>query len=118
MDIYTAQYRYSGADRLDITVKGNTPPGNVLAPTWDMVKGYQAGTIDQWTYAIKYLSLISKRMYSGADVEKTMMDQIVLKEPTLTLVCFCAANTFCHRILAGRMLEYWGVGKYIGERIF
>lgn len=37
----TAQYRYSGNDRLDITVKGNDPIGKIFAPTWEMVRLYK-----------------------------------------------------------------------------
>ena len=117
MDIYTAHYRYSGDDRLDITVKGNTPPGNVLAPTWDMVKAHKAGTLGDWDYTVQYLSLIVKRMYSGAEIEQDMMDQIVFRLPSLTLVCFCPAGQFCHRIPAAQMLQNMGHGTYHGERI-
>ena len=35
--VYTAQYRYSGLHRLDITVKGKDQVGRVFAPSWDMV---------------------------------------------------------------------------------
>lgn len=117
MDIYTAHYRYSGDDRLDITVKGNTPPGTVLAPTWPMVKGYQAGTIDQWTYTVKYFSLLMHRMSSIGDGWRSTFDEIVTNRSSLTLVCFCKPQTFCHRILAARMLEEMGYGKFHGERI-
>jgi len=36
LTVYTAQYRYSGLDRLDITVKGQDPFGRVFAlhGTW------------------------------------------------------------------------------------
>jgi hypothetical protein len=115
MDIYTAHYRYSGADRLDITVKGGTPPGSVLAPTWDMVKEYKAGTMDQWDYTIKYFSLIVQRMHTGKDELRYLLDNIVTNHQQLTLVCFCPKGQFCHRILAARMLENMGYGRYIGE---
>jgi len=42
MQLWTAQYRYPGPHRLDITVKGRDPIGKMFAPTWDMVKQYKA----------------------------------------------------------------------------
>jgi hypothetical protein len=115
MNIYTAHFRYSGDDRMDITVKSSTPPGNVLAPTWDMVNGYRTGKISQWDYALQYFSLLMVRMSTIGDSWRASFDDIVLDRPQITLVCFCPAGQFCHRILAARMLENMGHGKYIGE---
>ena len=117
MNIYTAHYRYSGDDRLDITVKGNTPPGNVLAPTWEMVRGLQAQKISEWDYTIKYFSLLIYRLGSIGDSWRTTFDEMVYNKQQLTLVCFCKPQTFCHRVLAARMLEEMGYGRYLGERI-
>jgi len=116
MDIYTAHYRYSGTDRLDITVKSATPPGSVLAPTWEMVKRYKDGTLDQWQYTIKYFAKLVDRMYRAGDREQKMLDAILTDRKSLTLVCFCPVGEFCHRILAARMLEDIGYGRYVGER--
>jgi len=121
MDIYTAQYRYSGDDRMDITVKGNVSPGNMLAPTWEMVKALQTHKLSEWDYTIKYFSLLMRRMTSlSGDLahgERVMFDEIVYNRKQLTLVCFCPSFTFCHRVLAARMLEEMGFGIYRGERI-
>jgi hypothetical protein len=116
MNIYTAQYRYSGEDRLDITVKGNSFPGKVLAPSWAMVRGLQAGTLNQWDYTIAYYSKIVLRMYRAGDADQKALDEILTDRNELTLVCFCKIGDFCHRVLAARMLEEMGYGKYIGER--
>ena len=62
MDIYTAHYRYSGDDRLDITVKSSIYPGNVLAPTWEMVKGFKSHKITEWDYATQYFGHIINRV--------------------------------------------------------
>ena len=37
MNLYTAQMRYSGKDRLDITVKSATGEARLVAPTWGMI---------------------------------------------------------------------------------
>ena len=115
MKIYTAQYNYSGDDRLDITVKGNTSPGSVLAPTWEMVRGLQQGKLNQWDYTIKYFSLLMSRIYASGYVYRVQLEEIVTNRQQLTLVCFCPSGQFCHRILAAHMLENMGYGKYIGE---
>ena len=116
MKIYTAQYKYSGDDRIDITVKGNTPPGNVLAPTWAMVRGLQAGKITQWDYTIKYFSLLMTRTMSIGDAWRSTLDQIVYDRKSITLVCFCPPGEFCHRVLAANMLQHMNYGVYHGER--
>jgi hypothetical protein len=41
--LYTARYRYSGNDRLDITVKGKDPIGRIFAPSRKMVMGSKEG---------------------------------------------------------------------------
>jgi hypothetical protein len=117
MDIYTAHYRYSGNDRLDITVKGNTPHGRVLAPTWAMVNGYKAQKLSQWDYTVQYFSLLVARM-NAPEMEgraNRSAFNMITENEQITLVCFCPAHQFCHRILAARMLENMGYGRYVGE---
>lgn len=116
MEIYTAQYRYSGDDRLDITAKSAVGSGKVLAPTWKMVNDYKAGTIDQWDYATKYFSLIIGRMMVYDDSNRVALWDIGENHKQITLVCFCPPGEFCHRILAARMLENLNYGKYMGEQ--
>ena len=115
MNIYTAHYRYAGPDRLDITVKGNTPPGQVLAPTWEMVKAYKAQEIDSWQYSVKYFALIMKRILTLSDYHRLMWDEIESKS-TITLVCFCPPGLFCHRTVAAQLLAEVAPGTYHGER--
>ena len=117
VDIYTAQYRYSGEDRLDITVKSAIAPGDILAPTWDMVKDVQCQKLNEWNYTIKYYSLIISRIMTLSEDSRLKLDMIISR-PSVTLVCFCPAYTFCHRVLAARMLEELGAGRYHGERLF
>ena len=118
MDIYTAHYRYAGNDRLDITVKSSIYPGNALAPTWEIVRGLQAQKLSQWDYTVKYFSLIIGRMAGfGTEgrIRRAALNNIS-EYKQVTLVCFCPPFEFCHRVLAARMLENMGYGKYLGER--
>ena len=116
MDIYTAQYKYSGDDRVDITVKGDQYPGNILAPTWEMVRGLQKQKLTQWDYTTQYFSLLIHRSWVMSAMFQSAMRDLTTPREQMTLVCFCPSGEFCHRILAARMLENMGVGKYIGER--
>jgi len=117
MDIYTAQYKYSGPDRIDITIKGAVKPGEVLAPTWDMVKRYKAGTLGDWDYTMEYFGLVMGRIFNLSPTWRNELDEIISNRSQITLVCFCPASTFCHRVLAAQMIQNMGYGKYIGELI-
>jgi hypothetical protein len=112
MDIYTAQYRYSGADRLDITVKGQDPLGRIFAPTWDMVMGVKKGHITENDYAMAYIPILLKAI-RNEDVVKQIKERY---KNGITLVCYCPSGHFCHRILSARGLSAAGWGNYIEER--
>jgi len=117
MDIYTAHYRYNGPDRMDITVKSAVGIGTVLAPTWDMVMSHKDQTLSDWDYTVKYFSLIVSRM-NAPEMEgraNRSAFNLLTEHKQITLVCFCPSGAFCHRVLAARMLESMGYGKYIGE---
>ena len=109
LEIFTAQYRYSGGDRLDITVKGKDPLGKVFAPSWDMVMKLKGGVITQKEYEDLYYQ---KMFYSYKKHRAEW--EIVLDMPRVTLVCFCKSKYFCHRALLAKYLEKLG-GNYVGE---
>jgi uncharacterized protein YeaO (DUF488 family) len=110
MKLYTAQYRYSGESRTDITVKSGWKP---FAPTWDMVMGYKAGTLSQEQYTEQYIKLMDK---SREDFYRHWCSLLMRKE--VTLVCFCKKGDFCHRVLLAEYLQKWFPRqvKYYGER--
>lgn len=100
--VYTAQYRYSGPDRTDITVKGNDPDGRVFAPTWSMVMGVKQGKLSEEDYVKLYLDILQNII---------PIDSIdwLLSVPTRTFVCFCPQNAFCHRnILVNYLINIFG----------
>lgn len=111
MDIYTAQYNYTGPDRLDITVKGNDPIGRIFAPTWDMVNELKSGEIDEAGYEWRFSSLMNSRY----DSQGAYMVNLAKANGTKTLVCFCPPGAFCHRIIVAEGLERLGA-VYKGER--
>ncbi len=123
--LYTGQYRYSGKDRIDITVKGGDIVGKLFAPTWDMVQGHKAGSVTSEEYTHRYYELLIDRWKNDyCDFRATVVrlvdmatGTVVMPERDLTLVCFCAANAFCHRHLLVKWLQHnWPQTKYGGER--
>ncbi len=114
--IYTAHYRYSGGDRLDITVKGKCPTGRWWAPTWDMVNGFRNNTISEAEYTQQYYDLLNSRWTDPNFVACTIAIVELVKTADVTFVCFCPAGTFCHRLLLVTWLQHnWNV-IYGGER--
>ena len=107
MKLYTAQYKYAGDDRLDITVKGKDPIGHCFAPTWKMVMG----SISWGQYQQIYRELMQKSYRENLGVWND-----ILGRDEITLVCFCASGTDCHRHLLAGYLEKFGA-EYMGERI-
>lgn len=112
MDIYTAQIRYSGADRLDVTVKGQDPFGKFFAPTWDMVRGTKNGTLSEGGYRSMYYGILlglPPAIWSG-------FQGLSKPEGTITLMCYCPAGAFCHRVILAEVMENRKLGEYKGER--
>ena len=102
---------------MDITIKTATHPGSVLAPTWDMVKAYKARILSDWDYTVQYFSLMVSRMNAPemeGRVNRSALNMLT-EQKQITLVCFCPSGAFCHRVLAARMLESMGYGRYVGE---
>jgi uncharacterized protein YeaO (DUF488 family) len=108
--IYTAQYRYSGADRLDITVKGKDPVGQVFAPSWEIVNGFLKKRISQAEYTRRYIAMMAESVKHNHQI---WLD--ILNRQEVTLVCFCPAYNFCHRYILAEILQSMGA-TYCGER--
>lgn len=110
LQVWTAQYRYQGDDRIDITTKSARYPWSVFAPTWDMVMEYKR-TLDEGVYIDAYKDIIDKafKMHTKA------LTDLLRSDRTITLVCFCPADTFCHRVLLARYFALFGA-VYHGER--
>jgi uncharacterized protein YeaO (DUF488 family) len=112
--IYTSHYRYYGADRVDITVKGQDPMFKGLAPTWDMVRAIKGGYMTHDAYARQYYRLVNDRVRQG-DHALAYLHQTFMTHGRFTLVCFCPPGAFCHRVLLAQWLSRdWGI-PYAGE---
>ena len=111
LKLYTAQYRYAGNDRLDITVKGKDPVGKVFSPTWRMVMGSKEGRISWDEYSVLYRNLMRESYQKHLDTWNNL-----LSRDEVTLVCFCKLGDPCHRYLLADYLVKLGA-DYFGERI-
>jgi uncharacterized protein YeaO (DUF488 family) len=109
LQVYTAPFRYSGPDRLDITVKSGDP---FFAPTWGMVWGLKKGRLTWEQYENRYYALLGQRsvVMSGWLIHVTEL----LKKDRIVLVCFCPKPDNCHRKLLAEFLTGWGA-EYKGE---
>jgi hypothetical protein len=108
--LYTSHYRYSGPDRVDITVKGQDPRWKVFAPTWEMVMGVKNGTMSEAEYIKRYVATLAR-------VRDSTWDTLLQMEEA-TFVCFCLKDWFCHRnILIHHIVESLGERvAYLGWR--
>lgn len=109
--VWTAQYRYQGPDRLDITVKGKDTIGSAFAPTWDMVMKFKRGEMSESEYGRRYIDLLRKSYQTRPDAWQNL-----LSRPEVTLVCFCKAGDFCHRVLLAQLMRAHFGFDYKGER--
>jgi len=110
-EIYTAQYRYSGENRFDITVKGNHEFGKLFAPTWSMVMDFKNKKITEEDYRNLYIPMAERSIKNARLMEK-LGERFLNK---IVLVCFCRSNSFCHRFILAKLLEENNFGKYLGE---
>lgn len=108
LKVFTAQYRYGGPDRLDITVKGGT--AKAFCPSWDMVMGYKNKTLSEAEYTIKYIKLMEESKIKYPEIWNEL-----LNKESVTLVCFCANNSFCHRYILRDILVKMGA-EYVTNR--
>ena len=113
--IYTAQYRYPGKDRLDITVKGNCPAGKLYAPTWNMVMDWKNKRLTDDEYTGMYYDLLIKRWKTNGEEMMRLVDMV--RDRDITLVCFCPKDTFCHRHLLAKFLQHNYAVEYGGEKV-
>jgi len=101
MPLYTAQFRYSGPDRLDITVKSSNGALRIFAPTWKMVTDYKNHG-DKFFYTSMYNSLLLAAIEKHRNTFQHLHNKAT--EGDATLVCYCPAENFCHRLLLAEFM--------------
>ena len=106
LKVYTSQYRYSGKNRLDITVKSGD---KTFAPTCDIVIKVKKGLMTEEEYTKEYYKLMRKSYKEN----KNKWDKL-LSQDEVVLVCFCRTEDFCHRYILAEILVKLGA-EYKGE---
>lgn len=100
--IYTAQMRDDSPDTVDTTIKSASEPiGKLLAPTWELLNPYKAGSIDDTQYEQRYRTLIASRLQT----QQHIVEDYIRTHESITLKCYCAAGDFCHRHIALEFIE-------------
>src|SRR4051794_33756940 len=98
LKVYTAQLRYSGPDRLDVTRQGNDPFGVSFAPSKQILNYYRPRN-DFAGYSVAY----QDEMTRSYDVNHRSWKQLLAMDE-VTLVCFCPGPVECHRYLLAAIL--------------
>lgn len=112
--IFTAQFRYSGPGRVDITYKTTSDIGRVFAPTKAMVHGIKYGRLTEDGYKEQYFALLDARAIATPSTFNLLAQIAEHSDSYLVLVCYCPAGVFCHRLLLMEYMEAFGM-PYTGE---
>jgi uncharacterized protein YeaO (DUF488 family) len=113
MRVYTAQMRYRGPDRVDIT---RSTGDTAFAPSWELLNALKSGRIAWDEYRRRY-RIEMRRSYAA--LPRAWAELIDRAE--VTLCCYCAPGKNCHRLLLVEILrdicERLGIPfEYGGER--
>ncbi len=117
LHVFTAGLGYNGSDRLDVSRKGNHPFGVVFAPSWELLRSYQAkkraGRADRAAW-FAYEAAYRAEMARSATTHAAHWEQLLARE-IVTLCCYCWSGGPCHRRVLASVLEARGA-VYEGER--
>lgn len=83
---------------VDITVKSGN---KAFAPTWDLLKRYKDGEVDDKQYRKEYMELMKISMKEN---RQEWIDLLQDKED-ICLCCYCGRGKFCHRHLLVEILD-------------
>jgi uncharacterized protein YeaO (DUF488 family) len=120
VNLYTAQFRYPGRSRIDIT-RGSGKAGEsvVFAPSWDLLnlvlraRTPEATDADREKIWSEYQQRYTEEMRNCYRIYRDRWEAL-LAMPEAVLVCYCANVERCHRGLLAEMLVKLGA-TYLGE---
>lgn len=103
--LYTSYYARSGKHPDAIAISAKAPPFykgrfySPLAPTWELLRAYKSGKVDERGYTEWYLRLLIEE-------RKLIPQQVVdeLKDGSI-LLCYEGPGKFCHRHIAAEWIE-------------
>jgi len=106
LQVYTSTIRYSGSDKLDVSVKSGSI---VFSPTWQMVLDHKTGVLSDEHYTDMYYNLMRISYKDNPDAW-----ELLLFKGRVVLCCYCKPGDFCHRRLLADILVKLGA-QYGGE---
>ena len=106
LEIYTSRIKYSGENKLDITIGTGD---KVFAPSWEIVIGHKRGKITDKQYTNAYIKL----MRISYKRHKKRWNEILNKDK-IVFCCYCSSDKFCHRYILANIFTKLGA-KYCGE---
>lgn len=123
LTLWTANYRYAGADRFDVTRQGADQhakahgvegPGAPFAPSWVILGPALRGDLPWDRYRERY----TDEMRASYIRRRAAWDALLARHGDVTIVCFCADPTRCHRTILAELLVKASAGAavYAGER--
>jgi len=100
--IYTSNYARNSNNPHAVSISASSPPHfegkriNLLAPTWDMIKKYKQGKINEEQYSQLYIDLLKSRNLTPESIYNSIPHRTVM-------LCYEKRGDFCHR----RVLAEW-----------
>lgn len=102
--LYTSYYAKSGNHQKAVSISAKAPPfytGDkylALAPSWELLRAYKNGQVDEDGYVEWYLRLLTERKLVPQQVADTLDEGSVL-------LCYEKLGDFCHRYIVAEWLE-------------
>jgi hypothetical protein len=103
--LYTSYYARSGKHPDAIAISAKAPPFyrgkfySPLAPSWDLLRAYKSGKVDERGYTEWYLRLlIQERKLTPQQVVDELKDGSIL-------LCYEGLGKFCHRHIVAEWIE-------------
>lgn len=135
LTIHTAPYSYKGPDRLDISRDGadrhfartgEAPLGSWFAPSRELLteakrRGADDGDAAAWAWYEPRFVEEMRKAYANVVPANAAWHQLLDRQGSVTLVCFCPGSERCHRTIVARLLgeaaKRWEIPVTIaGER--
>lgn len=102
--LHTSYYAKSGNHPKAVSISANAPAFYVgdkylaLAPSWELLRAYKSGQVDEDGYTEWFLRLLKERQLVPQQVADNLADGSVL-------LCYEKSGDFCHRYIVAEWLE-------------
>jgi hypothetical protein len=108
--LFTSYFARSGKHPNAVAISAKAPPFyngpfySKLAPSWDLLRAYKSGKVDERGYTEWYLRLLAERKLTPQQAAEELEEGSVL-------LCYEGPGKFCHRHIAAEWLEAGGSVK-------